>query len=734
MHPQPLTSLRARAALGAGLLIALCSGCYEPHGPAPEPPRPSSAPLPSVASLSPAAAEPGAAVSVQGANFREGMRIHLGGTEAPLQGRTDTTAVFVVPEPLSGPVTLRVENADGTADEVPRAFTVLRGHPAEPAVDGVSYPLFPPGGGTPFLVHGEGFRQGAVVRVGGVEAADVRVVHGGLLSGVYPAALGPPGPRSLSVTNPSGRFVLEADAVSCVDPGADGCLFLGRVLTERRVLLPEGLSGGLGRAACPWVRVEIVDASGAVSASTHADEQGYFAAVAPAAGSAVRVRAVSAVQVPPSPVENVRVSTDPSTGTLYGVESQPFLPPAGGAVQVSFVVPAEEPLRPSGAYHIARLTALCARFVHEHTGEVLPPVDVYWYSGNAAAQMTSYFVVADGSPAIHLLGGVADYVDRSDTDEYDEGVVAHEFGHFVQHALSTDASPGGPHGGEMIVPNLAFSEGFADWFSCAALGRTAYRDTLGHGAYGSMRMAFEPEHVWWQVPVVSGEGSEASVMEVLWDLSDGGADLPDADGDGLVLGPGPLLEALRGFDPLRDFVSIQTFFREITGQGHVSNEALSSLLRRPEEQNMAHPSPAGRVFPQPLEGEARDFVDAVNPYRPAEPDWRFWLAAARGNPANPVNGYNARRYFSFSVDRSRTVRLRLEIEGSGREPENLDLYLLDAGHGELASSAGDGPVEEIAHTCHPGRTYVAEVRAFRQYGYGVVRASKAAFRLRMEEP
>jgi hypothetical protein len=674
------------------------------------------------------AGAPGATITVEGSGYRMGIRAYLDTVEIKTLTVLENAVTFTAPQIPPGPKTLTMMNVDGTSARGENAFTVLGTGPPSPHIDGVAWGLAPLSGLTPFLVYGEGFRLGATVLVGGVVATDVDVIHGGFISATAPAALGPAGTRTVSVTNPSGTYDVKPEAFSYVDLDADRCLVFGRILTQMRQALPLGLSGALGQVACPWIRVEIL-AGSTVSAVTYADGWGFYVVEADA-DQPIHVRTCSAAKVPPSITENIFVLTDDASKAVYGVETLPFSPPAGGAVHVSLLVPEIEPVRPAGAFHIVRVAAKAADFVQTATGEALPAIELFWYSGNASAQLTSYFIIApDGTPSIYILGGVKDFISMSDTDEYDVAVLTHEFGHFVQYSLGVDASPGGRHGGEMLVPNLAFSEGFANWFCCAGADREEYRDTLGVGDRGYMRLAFRPERIWWRVPVVCGIGSEESVTEILWDMTDGVYPRPDRDNDGVCIGPDRVLAAVQGFDPDWDFTSIQTLFRELTQQGSLGVSTLQGLLLLPQPQAMTYPPAQDQVFPRVLEDRADDFIDAMSAYRPAAPDWRFWLAASEGNPPNPRCGFNSRRYFAFSVATPKQVTLRLEIEGSGKEPEDLDLYLLDTTHEVQVSSRGYGPVEEIHVTCFPGRVYVAEVRGFKDFGLGVTSLSSARFSL-----
>src|SRR2546425_10971704 len=94
---------------------------------------------------------------------------------------------------------------------------------------------------------------------------------------------------------------------------------------------------------------------------------------------------------------------------------------------------------------------------------------VYWEVG---AVDGTYFDADDRS--IHLLGS------SLDTDEYDDDVILHEYGHFMAKVFSQNDSLGGTH---FLTDHtqdirLAWSEGWATFFSSAARGNPLLVDTL----------------------------------------------------------------------------------------------------------------------------------------------------------------------------------------------------------------------------------------------------------------
>jgi|GEM_PF-953542 hypothetical protein len=88
---------------------------------------------------------------------------------------------------------------------------------------------------------------------------------------------------------------------------------------------------------------------------------------------------------------------------------------------------------------------------------------------------TSHFQSASDYPGLFILGEI-----NVDTDEFDRGVVGHEFGHYLQFAASYDASPGGGHeSGDFKDPSLSFSEGFGTAIGGLLAKSQYYTDSRG---------------------------------------------------------------------------------------------------------------------------------------------------------------------------------------------------------------------------------------------------------------
>lgn len=96
------------------------------------------------------------------------------------------------------------------------------------------------------------------------------------------------------------------------------------------------------------------------------------------------------------------------------------------------------------------------------------------YDGNIG---TSFFTTEGTSKIgnLYILGKT-----DVDTDELDNHVVAHEFGHFLENKIYRSDSIGGSHSlGDSLDPRLAFGEGFGNAFSGMVHNDPVYIDSKG---------------------------------------------------------------------------------------------------------------------------------------------------------------------------------------------------------------------------------------------------------------
>ena len=115
-----------------------------------------------------------------------------------------------------------------------------------------------------------------------------------------------------------------------------------------------------------------------------------------------------------------------------------------------------------GAFNILDVYTSGAQFVQSFSGSYPPAVTAFWKGGNHYG--TYFCTVVDPS----CIFGEGIYVLNygGDTDEFDDDVLWHEYGHFIAAKYSKDDSPGGFHylGSNDLDLRLSWSEGWGDFF------------------------------------------------------------------------------------------------------------------------------------------------------------------------------------------------------------------------------------------------------------------------------
>jgi hypothetical protein len=142
-------------------------------------------------------------------------------------------------------------------------------------------------------------------------------------------------------------------------------------------------------------------------------------------------------------------------------------------------------------------------------------VTVRWEDGkdgNDTMPDGTYYTVIGGMHTINVLGD-----STLDSDAFDDAVLIHEYGHLVAALYSKDDSPGGPHAlGTALDLRLAFSEGWANFFSSAVRGTRYYVDTTA-----GTPLIFEietPSVVGAPGVPVSGPENELAVSSIKWSI------------------------------------------------------------------------------------------------------------------------------------------------------------------------------------------------------------------------
>jgi len=290
--------------------------------------------------------------------------------------------------------------------------------------------------------------------------------------------------------------------------------------------------------------VQVYNNAGSLIQCARTLDDGHFSFVVPTATTADSVRVVSRIS---NSTSQIGVFNDPVNRQLHSIETT-FTPSGNADVGVLTAQAATNTDMAGGAFnildkvysanqYIISATASCNSLYSQCTPITSIPVcAVYWEKGVDPGTYInnpglSYYLT--GHSELYILGGDDGDVDNSDTDQFDDAIIVHEYGHFIVEKYSNQSSPLGSHDGNSIIdPRLAWSEGVPDFFQAAVRNYPEYRDTTGNVDAGtaSVNVLRDLETPDFDVPSTMGEGNfrEFSIARYLWDVidtpTDSGAD------------------------------------------------------------------------------------------------------------------------------------------------------------------------------------------------------------------
>lgn len=289
------------------------------------------------------------------------------------------------------------------------------------------------------------------------------------------------------------------------------------------------------RLPARFIAVALIDSStGAELATAKTTAIGEYSMMGPV-GQSVFVRAYAKLlPVNASTTEIVSVLDNTNADAQWATDGAAFLPIDGTALTKNLNASSgwtgtayNDSQRVAGTFAIIdTIYTNMQKIVAVDSSANFKKLSVYWSPNNVATPGSLALGQIDKSFFRETTsGGVVTARDmyilgkaNNDTDEYDQHVVAHEFGHYLQSVFSRDDSIGGSHGGQndRLDMRVAFSEGWGNGWSGYSLGNKFYADTSGFSQADGFSL-----------DISAGETSnpgwfkERSVQKIIWDLSNG---------------------------------------------------------------------------------------------------------------------------------------------------------------------------------------------------------------------
>jgi hypothetical protein len=524
-------------------------------------------------------------------------------------------------------------------------------------------------------------------------------------------------------------LVLAASFSACGGGGDNGSggpppatVTVSGKITFDRIPFDSTLGSGLNPNAviespARGVVVEAV-AGTSVLASTVTNATGDYSFEVPSSNQ-IRIQAkAQMLKTDTAPTWNFRVLNNTNSDALYVLESSAFtsnanvtrnLRAASGWGGTSYTgTRAAAPFAILDTVYRAKDLILSAA-----NTTTFPALNMYWSSSNRPTE--GAFCIDDGDIGVtfYSTGGtdesecdgevpegmfvLGDFA-QGDTDEFDQHVLAHEFGHYVEAKFSRSDSIGGQHNdGDKLDLRVAFGEGWGNAFSGMVLNDPVYRDSYsGMSSDFSINMEVDDARF-----SDGGWYSEASIAEILWDIFDS----TNEPGDAISLGFAPIFEALAIEKNTAAFTSIFSFLQAVKEVSPSATAAINQL-RNAEQISGSDEFGAG-------ENNAGGDPSVLPLYRPITLNQPQQLVCVRATNG-AQNGLGFNKYFRLDLDPGATVTVTVTGVPDAGPPAGTaaidpDVFIYRRGEVVAFGTSEAVSTETISQTALPAGTYVIEL-------------------------
>ncbi|HSN52569.1 MAG TPA: carboxypeptidase-like regulatory domain-containing protein [Woeseiaceae bacterium] len=365
---------------------------------------------------------------------------------------------------------------------------------------------------------------------------------------------------------------------------------------------------------------------------------------------------------------------------------------------------------------------------------VFSPLDAYWSVNNTiaspsdidAGDLGASFYTPDpdrngiANPSLFLLGDAA-----VDTEEFDDHVIVHEWGHYFEDNFARSDSTGGPHGvGDKLDARLAFGEGWATALSGIALENPIYCDTGPAGTSGGFGIGTEKGAY-----DAQGWYDEISVLRFiydLWDTTDDEAEGLDTGADTGSIGFAPIYETMVGPQAFTEtFTTVFSFASELRSSLPPADQAfLDSQLVREDMTPGFDKWGAGELNDASPDGQQSRDVLPLYVDVPMDGTVVNICSNDDFDGAGDGNKLATFRYLRLNVAASSNFDVRIVTTTTGdlppddpldeRDQSDPDMFIVRNGRIVAFGNSGEANEELFSTGVLSGPdTYVADLREFR---------------------
>ena len=352
----------------------------------------------------------------------------------------------------------------------------------------------------------------------------------------------------------------------------------------------------------------------------------------------------------------------------------------------------------------------------ERPSEDFAPLDVFWSVNNTltspldidAGELTASFYRSD-IDSLFLLGDAS-----VDTEEFDDHVTMHEWGHYFEDNFSRSDSIGGPHTiGQSLDARLAFGEGFATAMAAILLEDQQYCDTAAAGTTGGFGLSTENENGGAQ-----GWMNEMSVATFIYDLWDTNVDGTDTGS----IGFGPILDVMMGPQVTTDsFTTLFSFAAEL--QSMVTGTDLAFVNSQLDRENIERTS-------NDIWGSSQDLIltspnqsrDVLPLYTDLPTNGTINICTNSdydtGRNGNKLAEYRYLRFVTtassaYTITVTSTTATPVTADPDDRDQSDPDMFIYQQGALVAFGNSGVENTETFTTQVLPAGTYAAALQEWR---------------------
>jgi len=502
-----------------------------------------------------------------------------------------------------------------------------------------------------------------------------------------------------SATDSAGNTATASRTVNVVVSG--GFVTISGVVTYDKVPSNSDYIGldynNITQEYVKSVVIEAIDGSNTPIAFTTTNALGQYSLSVPA-DTAVKIRVSAKMLQAGTPNWDVKVVDNTNSNALYVME---------GSLVSSGLTDSQRNLHaPSGwsgsAYTSIRVAAPFAivdsvysamnRVLSADANTVFPPLTVNWSVNNVPSNTMNVSVGQIGTSHysgsnLYILGDA-----DNDTDEYDDHVVTHEWGHYYEDKFSRSDNIGGSHSGDDHLDiRVAFGEGWGNAFAAMALDDPIYFDTLDASQASGFFFDIESG-----TSTTKGWYSESSIERILYDIYD----QADDGSDSLSFGFGPIHQVFTGAEKTTGaFTSIFTFIDALKDENGADAGTIDTIV---SSENIATITD---IF-----GTGRTNLESAYPYK--DLTIGSSVAITLSDQFGSYNKLSNRKYIKFTIATAGTYTIRVaQTNGTNSDP---DFYLFDTSpFNRISVSEGTAAgVEQKSVTLEVGE-YLLDVADFK---------------------